>query len=165
MWNEYSTDLASHDKYKLILAVAPSDWSTLAYLRGVYFGYSSEKDLDNGAGPTDGRFSLKLRAEKLNPYYVKGSTESGKSNQYLPITSDALKGRGLMDKFYKEYSYWVRNARIVKLTSRMTVAQFLAIDKTEKVRMGDYLGFIKKMEFSVSNKAGFGNVTVELMYI
>lgn len=165
LWNEYSTDLASHDKYKLILAVAPSDWSTLAYLRGVYFGYSSEKDLDNGAGPTDGRFSLKLRAEKLNPYYVKGSTESGKSNQYLPITSDALKGRGLMDKFYKEYSYWVRNARIVKLTSRMTVAQFLAIDKTEKVRMGDYLGFIKKMEFSVSNKAGFGNVNIELMYI
>lgn len=165
LWNKYKTDLVSHDTYKLILAVAPSDWSTLAYLRGVYFGYSSEKDFDNGAGPTDGRFSLKLRAEKLNPYYVKGSTEEDKSNQYLPITTDSLKGRGLMDKFYKEYSYWVRNARIVKLTTRMTLAQFLAIDKTVKVRMGDYLGFIKKMEFSVSNETGFGNVTVELMYI
>lgn len=165
LWNKYAVDLVSYDANKLILAVAPSDWSTLAYLRGIYFGYSSEKDFDNGVGATDGRFSLKLRAEKLNPYYVKGSTEEGKSNQYLPITTDALKGRGLMDKFYKEYSYWTRNARIVKLTTRMTLAQFLAIDKTERVRMGDYLGFIKKMEFSVSNKTGFGNVTVELMYI
>ena len=165
LWSKYATDLTEHDTYKLILAVAPSDWSTCAYLRGIYFGYSSEKDFDNGVGETDGRFSLKLRAEKLNPHYVKDSTEEGKNNQYLPITTEALKGRGLIDKFYKEYSYWIRNARIVKLTVRMTLAQFLAIDKTEKVRLGDYLGFVKKMEFSISNKTGLGNVTVELMYI
>lgn len=119
----------------------------------------------DGVGDTDGRFSLKLRAEKLNPYYKKGSDKDSEKNQYLPITTDALKGRGLIDKFYKEYSYWIRNARIVNLTEHMTLAQFLTIDKTKKVRMGDYLGFIKKMKFTVSNQAGFGNVTVELMYI
>lgn len=129
---------------------------------GNLWGYNGTQD---GKGTTDGRISLKLRAEKLNPYYVAGSKEEGKSNQYLPIEKKELQGRGLMDQFYKEYSYWVRNARIVKLTEHMTIAQFLAIDKTKRVRMGDYLGFIKKMQFSVNNKTGFGNVTVELMYI
>ena len=165
LWNQYKTDMVSHDAYKLIFAVQPSDWHVLAYLRAIYFGYTSERDLDNGVGITDGRVSLKLRAEKLNPNYVEGSKEAGKSNRYLTITNEALRGRGLMDQFYKEYSYWIRNARIVKLTERMTLAQFLTIDKTKRVRMGDYLGFIKKMQFSVSNTTGFGNVTVELMYI
>ena len=129
---------------------------------GNLWDYNGTQD---GKGTTDGRVSLKLRAEKLNPYYVAGSKEEGKSNQYLPIEKKELQGRGLIDQFYKEYSYWVRNARVVKLTERMTLAQFLTIDKTKRVRMGDYLGFIKKMQFSVSNTTGFGNVTVELMYI
>lgn len=129
---------------------------------GNLWDYNGTQD---GKGTTDGRVSLKLRAEKLNPNYVKGSKEAGKSNRYLPIEKKELQGRGLMDQFYKEYSYWIRNARIVKLTERMTLAQFLTIDKTKRVRMGDYLGFIKKMQFSVSNTTGFGNVTVELMYI
>lgn len=129
---------------------------------GNLWDYNGTQD---GKGTTDGRVSLKLRAEKLNPNYVEGSTEAGKSNRYLPITNEALRGRGLMDQFYKEYSYWIRNARVVKLTERMTLAQFLSIDKTKRVRMGDYLGFIKKMQFSVSNTTGFRNVTIELMYI
>lgn len=165
LWNQYQNDMASHDAYKLIYAVEPSDWDTISSLTAIYLGYKSGLDMDNGVGDTDGRFSLKLRAEKLNPYYKKGSDKENEKNQYLPITTDALKGRGLIDKFYKEYSYWIRNARIVNLTERMTLAQFLTIDKTKKVRMGDYLGFIKKMQFTVSNKSGFGNVTVELMYI
>lgn len=129
---------------------------------GNLFDYNGKTD---GVGATDGRFSLKLRAEKLNPYYVKGSTEAGKSNQYLPITNDKLKGRGLMDVFYKEYSYWERNARIVKRTVDMSLAQFLHIDKTKRVHIGDITGFITKMEFSVSNKSGLGLVTVTMKYI
>lgn len=129
---------------------------------GKLWDYNGTQD---GEGTTDGRFSLKLRAEKLNPNYVKGSKEEGKSNQYLPITNEALRGRGLMDVFYKEYSYWIRNARIVKRQVDMTLAQFLAIDKTKRVEIGDITGFITKMEFSVSNKSGLGLVTLTLMYI
>lgn len=129
---------------------------------GKLWDYNGSTD---GVGATDGRFSLKLRAEKLNPYYVKGSTEAGKSNQYLPITNEQLRGRGLMDVFYKEYSYWVRNARIVKRQVDMTLAQFRAIDKTKRVKIGDITGFITKMEFSVNNKTGLGLVTLTLMYI
>ena len=118
-----------------------------------------------GVGDTDGRISLKLRAEKPNPYYKKGSTKEEEKNQYITITNEQLRGRGLCDQFYKEYSYWVRNARIIKRTVRMTLAQFLAIDKTKRVRVGDIIGFIKKMEFTVNNQSGLGNVTMEIMYI
>ena len=118
-----------------------------------------------GVGDTDGRISLKLRAEKPNPYYKKGSTKDEEKNQYLTITNEQLRDRGLCDQFYKEYSYWVRNARIIKRTVRMTLAQFLAIDKTKRVRVGDIIGFIRKMEFTVNNQSGLGNVTMEIMYI
>ncbi len=129
---------------------------------GNLWDYNGSAD---GVGDTDGRISLKLRAEKLNPYYKKGSTKDEEKSQYLPITNEKLRGRGLCDQFYKEYSYWVRNARIVKRTVHMTLAQFLAIDKTKRVRVGDIIGFIKKMEFTVNNQSGLGNVTMEIMYI
>ena len=129
---------------------------------GNLFDYNG---IAGGVGDTDGRISLKLRAEKPNPYYKKGSTKNEEKNQYLPITNEQLRGRGLCDQFYKEYSYWVRNARIIKRTVHMTLAQFLAIDKTKRVRVGDIIGFIRKMEFTVNNQSGLGNVTMEIMYI
>lgn len=47
----------------------------------------------------------------------------------------------------------------------MTLAQLLAIDKTKRVRVGDVTGFIRKMQYTVSNETGLGNVVVEIMYI
>ena len=121
--------------------------------------------IDNGIGSRYGRFSLKLRAEKPNPYFNPAQPESASNRRYLEITNDNLKGRGLADQFYKEYSYWIRNARIVKRTVRMELAQLLAIDKTVRVTVGDVTGFINKMQYSVSNKTGLGMVTMEIMYI
>ena len=112
-----------------------------------------------------GRFSLKLRAEKPNPYFDPKQSESDSNRRYLEITNKNLRQRGLADQFYKEYSYWIRNARIVKRTVRMTLAQLLAIDKTKRVRVGDVTGFIRKMQYTVSNETGLGNVVVEIMYI
>ncbi len=165
LWNQYQFDLVNHDNLRLIYAVDPADWSTLAYLRAVYHGYATESDLDNGLGVTDGRFSLKLRAEKLNPYFDPSQEESAANRRYLEISNPNLRGRGLMDKFYKEYSYWVRNARIARFTVRMELAQLLAIDKTKRVAVGDVTGFIRKMQYSVSNRTGLGIVTMEIMYI
>ena len=112
-----------------------------------------------------GRFALKLRAEKPNPYFDASQPESDTNRRYLEITNRGLRQRGLADQFYKEYSYWIRNARIVKRTVRMTLAQLLTIDKTKRVRVGDVTGFIRKMQYSVSNQTGLGNVTMEIMYI
>ena len=114
---------------------------------------------------TSGAVSLKLRAEKPNPDFDPKQPESENNRRYLEITNPNLRGRGLMDQFYKEYSYWVRNARIARMTVRMELAQLLDIDKTKRVRVGDITGFIRKMEYQVSNQSGLGLVTMEIMYI
>ena len=120
---------------------------------------------DNGVGVTEGRCSLKLRAEKPNPFFDPKQPESTTNRRYLKITNPNLRGRGLMDQFYKEYSYWIRNARIAKMTVRMTLTQLLSIDKTVRVTVGDITGFIRKLEYTISKESGLGNVKMEIMYI
>lgn len=85
--------------------------------------------------------------------------------RYLEITTPRLRRRGLCDQFYKEYSYWVRNARIAKIQARMELAQLQTIDKTKRVRVGDIYGFIRKIQYTVSQKTGLGMVTMEIMYL
>lgn len=116
-------------------------------------------------GSREGRISLKLRAEKPNPYFDPKQEESDMNRRYLQIDTPSLRGRGLADQFYKEYSYWVRNAHVANLTVRMELAQLLAIDKTKRVRIGDVTGFIRKMQYTVSKQGGLGMVTMEIMYI
>jgi len=130
-----------------------------------YGGSTSNMVIDNGVGSLYGRFSLKLRAEKLNPYFDPKQPESAENSRYLTIDNENLRGRGLCDQFYKEYSFWVRNARIVKRTVRMEMAQLLAIDMTKRVKVGDVTGFVRKMQYTVSGKTGLGMVTMEIMYI
>jgi len=113
----------------------------------------------------EGRFSLKLRAEKPNPYYDPARPEGADNRRYLEISKADLRQRGLADQFYKEYSYWVRNARIARIEARMTLAQLLALDTTKRVRVGDVTGFVRKMQYTVSNRTGLGSVTMEVMYI
>lgn len=130
--------------------------------------YGNEWDYNGmaeGVGDREGRVSLKLRAEKLNPYFDPKQPESATNRRYLEISNPNLRGRGLIDQFYKEYSFWIRNARIANRTVRMELAQLLAIDKTKKVTIGDITGYIRKMQYSVNNKTGLGNVTMEIMYI
>jgi len=121
--------------------------------------------IDDGIGSRYGRFSLKLRAEKPNPKFDPRLPESSTNRRYLEISNENLRGRGLCDQFYKEYSYWIRNARIAKLEVRMELAQLLALDKTVRVEIGDISGFIRKMQYTVSNKTGLGMVDMEVMYI
>lgn len=117
------------------------------------------------AEPYDGRISLKLRAEKPNPYYDPDSQDPEKRKQYLDIEGTGLQHRGIMDQFYPEYSKWMREARIVKRPVRMEVAQLLAIDTTKKVQVGDITGLVRKMQFTVSKETGLGNTVMEIMYI
>ena len=140
--------------------------STLVQLcKLAYGGGTRPVRIDNGVGSRYGRFSLKLRAEKPNPFFDSTRVESSYNRRYLPITNENLRRRGLCDQFYKEYSYWIRNARIVKRTVRMELAQLLTIDKTKPATVGDVTGFIRKMQYRVSNKTGLGEVTMEIMYI
>ena len=109
--------------------------------------------------------------QELQVMYYADSTEniqpiSVKDNpRYLDITTPNLRGRGLCDKFYKEYSYWMRNARIARRKVPIGMAQLLSIDKTVRVNVGDITGFILKMQYTVSNKTGLGMVEMDIMYI
>lgn len=153
-----------------IIVEVDSSWDrqdTLLKLCRIAYGNSSETVIiDNGTGTADGRFSLKLRAEKPNPFFDPKRPENDTDNRrYLEIADPGLRGRGLMDQFYREYSFWVRNARTTPVLVQMTLAQLLAIDKTKRVRVGDVMGFVRKMKYSVSNKTGLGTVEMEIMYI
>ena len=121
--------------------------------------------IDNGIGSRYGRFSLKLRAEKPNPYYEPGSDDPMRRDRYLPISDANLRQRGLSDQFYKEYSYWMRNARILKRTVRLELSQLLSLDMTTQATVGDVTGFIRTKKIPYNNKSGLGNVSLEIMYI
>ncbi len=138
---------------------------TLRQLILLALGYESSIVVDHGVGSRFGRFSLKLRAEKPNPYFDPKQPESDSNRRYLQIANKNLRGRGLCDQFYKEYSYWVRNARIWEGTVRMELAQLLTIDDTVRVTVGDLTGFIKEMEFSIDMQNGLGYVKMQIMYI
>ena len=138
---------------------------TLLALQKLAYANGGPVTISGGADVREGRFSLKLRAEKPNPYFDASQPESNSNRRYLEITNKNLQGRGLCDQFYKEYSYFIRHARIVKRPVHMTIAQLLAIDKTVRVTVGDITGFIKKIQYGVSNKTGLGIVTMEIMYI
>ena len=144
LWETFGSELIYHDSYKLIM---------------------SAKDDSGHTTMADGRFSLKLRAEKPNPYFDMTQPESTTNKRYLEIENASLRQRGIHDTFYKEYSFWIRNARIATVQVSMTLAQLLTIDKTKKVTVGDVTGFIRKMQYTISNKSGLGLVTMEIMYI
>ena len=161
---------ASSSGFGILIEVSSSTerMRTLIDLQRLAFGSGGPVIIDggeNGIGVKEGRFSLKLRAEKLNPYFDASQPESSSNRRYLEITNKNLQGRGLCDQFYKEYSYWVRNARIVNLPVRMELAQLLSIDDTVRATVGDVTGFINEMEYDISMETGLGNVTMQMMYI
>jgi len=127
-----------------------------------------------GVGDTDGRFSLKLRAEKPNPdfdpsqpetHYDPEHPEENTNPRYLPITEPALQRRGLLDQFHAEESYWWRNARVAKRQLNIGAGALHELDMTVRARIGDVTGFIKKLSIPISMKKGIGIVTAEQMYI
>lgn len=121
--------------------------------------------IDNGVGAQFGRFSLKLRAEKPNPKFNSKQPEGPDNRRYLEIDTPELRHRGLADQFYKEFSYWIRNARTVKFKVEMELIDLLNLDKTRKVTIGDVTGFIKKMQYTISVQDGLGPVTIEMLYL
>ena len=158
-----SRETEENDTWELVPGSNPTAHPDTCDCYGNLWDYNGDTA---GVGTTEGRVSLKLRAEKPNPYFDPTQPEDSSNNRrYLEITAPGLAHRGLADQFYKEYSHWVKNARIAVREVRMELAQLLCIDKTKQVRVGDVTGFIRKMQYSVSKETGLGNVTMEIMYI
>ena len=171
--NKSVSDMYAEDanRWNILIKVDGSSEqaNTLISLQRIAFGGATPISIDGGSenavAVTEGRFSLKLRAEKPNPYYNAKTGDSNSNLRYLEITNENLRNRGLIDQFHKEHSYWMRNARIVERTVHMTMAQLLSIDKTKRIRIGDVMGLIRKMQYEVRNDTGLGNVKIWIMYI
>ena len=95
--------------------------------------------------------------------YVK-DLESYQKQGFYPITESYAQKRGLFDKFYAEYAYFVVNRKIVRMTCRMEMADLLNIDWIKRYRIGEYVGFINKYSYSV-NSSGISDVELEMYYI
>lgn len=118
------------------------------YARAFDYNGSVSGGVDNS-----GRFSLKLRAEKP-------IGENGELQKLAPPYAK----RGLFDKFYTEYAYFVTHRKIAKLTLRMEIADLVNIDWTKRYRIGDFIGFINYYSYTV-NSQGISEVKMELYYI
>lgn len=120
---------------------------------------------ENEEQNTPDRISLKLRAEKPNPFFDPTQPESKSNRRYLEITTPELRHRGLMDKFHKEESYWWRNAKIAATKCQMGFAELRSIDKTVRQHIGDVTGFVKKVQYTVNIQTGLSPVNLEVWYI
>ena len=138
---------------------------TLLRLQKLAYDNGEPVTVSGGVDVREGRVSLKLRAEKPNPSFDPEQPEGEDNMRYLKITNPNLQQRGLADQFYKEYSYWVRNAKIAKLEVRIGLTELLNIDKTVRQCIGDITGFVRKMEYSISIQSGLGVVSMEVWYL
>lgn len=111
---------------------------------GRFFDYNGT---EQGGGDQSGRFSLKLVAGK---------------DKYP--ASQAYQDRGLVSKFLSEYLYFLYNRKTVILTVRMTISQIAGLDMLKRYQIGNYVGFINKLSYSI-DRSGITEVTIELYTI
>lgn len=123
------------------------------------FDYNGENTDESGIDQS-GRFSLKLRAGK---YDKEGNPIKDADGNDIVIPADRA-GRGLYDKFWKEYAYFTVNKKILRITCRMEVADLVTIDWTKRYRIGDHVGFIASYSYSVSTD-GMSDVELDLYYM
>ena len=108
---------------------------------GRFFDYNGTEE---GGLDQSGRFSLKLVAGK----------------EGYPIDSQ-YKDRGLVSKFLSEYLYFMANKKTVVLTVRMNITQIIGIDFLKRYKIGDFLGFINKVSYTLDVN-GVTDATIEL---
>lgn len=105
----------------------------------------------NGTEPgvpyLDDMFSLKLRAKTPD----------------LPI-DEKYANRGIVDKFLSEYAYFLSNRKAIIMTVHMELSQLINIRWEKKYRIGDRIGYINNISYSISNQ-GISDVTIELFTI
>lgn len=84
--------------------------------------------------------------------------------KYYPIVQSAAR-RGLFDKFYSEYAYFVLHRKVVTLQCKFNLSELLQIDFSKRYRIGIYTGFIKQLSYTLSMDKGLEDVTVQMYYI
>lgn len=147
--SEANYDGEGNSKYYFVATNAVFSSDSVDHYGNVYDYNGTEPD---GVDQT-GRFSLKPRAEKPNP-----------DGGFYPITESYAQKRGLFNKFWAEYAYFVVNRNCVRITCHMELADLLNIDWITRYNIDGYVGFINKYRYSVGS-TGISEVEIELYYI
>lgn len=121
--------------------------------------------LDNGVATERSRFSLKLRAEKPNPFFDNTKPESPTNKKRIDINLPRLRERGIMDTFHKELSYLMLYGHVATVTGKTTAAYIRNIDKTKKAEILGIIGLIKSITYKPSNDSPLGEATIEMYYL
>ena len=82
----------------------------------------------------------------------------------LPTNGERqVKMRGLADTFLSEYIYFLLNRKKFRIHCLMDVAQLADIPNHwhKRFQIGDKIGYIDKLDYSISAKEGIGEVTID----
>lgn len=120
---------------------------------------ATEEDYNNFVGLVN-----LLYAPESAPAYTIPHVPESALTEFYPINS-ANAHRGLFHKFNYEYAYFLIHARIVKLTTTMSLAELSSLDLTKWHTFGQYTGLIKQVSYDLDNERGLSDVIIELYYL
>ena len=162
--------LASYDAgYTLGVMRGPGNDSGIEYVRTNYDGEGNDSWVQTAA-----LYSFTADScDNFGRFFDYNGTQPGgvdHSEQFslkliagkdgYPI-GDEYKDRGLVAKFQSEYLYFMAHKKTVVLTVKMNITQIIGIDFLKRYKIGDYVGFINKVSYTLTNY-GMEDVTIEL---
>ena len=113
---------------------------------------------ESGIGE-DERFSLKIRSyiEKDGQILCNDDIRDSEGNIETKIRT-----RGLYDTFMSEYAHFLLNRKKLQIKFRCEVAELANIQWGKRYNIGGYIGWINKLNYTISAEEGLGIVTAEL---
>lgn len=146
----YAEDFLAADTQGLIIRVDADfiDAATYIQLANIAYGITDVSEVSG-------------RSRRVTNIAIAQKIES----DYYPVEPTIAAYRGLMDKFYSAYSYWIRHRNTAFITGHMEIADLINIDFKKKYKINDLVGLINRILFSLDNKKGLSDVNIELYYI
>lgn len=113
---------------------------------------------ESGIGE-DERFSLKIRSyiEKDGQILCNDDIRDSEGNIETKVRT-----RGLYDTFMSEYAHFLLNRKKLQIKFRCEVAELANIQWGKRYNIGGYIGWINKLNYTISAEEGLGIVTAEL---
>lgn len=107
----------------------------------------------------DERFSLKIQAYKeVDGQILCNADEVDNAGN---ITRK-VRSRGLKDSFMSEYIHWLMHRKLVEIQFRCEAAQLVDIQWGKRYRIGEYVFFWNKLNYTATDKHGLGIVTAQV---
>ena len=176
---DHGYDGFGNDKWRVIAGEYALTSDTMDQFGSTY-DYNGTEEGDGGGE----RFSLKIRSYKPFLYYIdaQGKTHTTTDLSLLgqPITSGSditwerpcignreVALRGLADVFMAEYIWFLLHRRKLRLHCQVETAALVDIPNhwRQRFRIGDYVGYIDKLGYSIRKDTGIGEVTIDFFAV